>query len=564
MREHEEAGLDQRLLVLGQLNNAVVRDARSRVKAMKRDPRWQSHAAITDGIERSKAYAALRREHGVSEMAVRELARAHWGTSKWMPDLLDCRAANALGREVWAAIEAWLYRGAGCPRTNRPGARDSAWGNDLSGGLRITPDPRKQVIKNLRDVRLTWSTQAISRSKSKLGSKRLELAFDWSCMSTPRRKFVLENLSKLRMAGVKRTTVRGKNRYCALLVLDCAPYRSEKHKRRVAERPSDEVLGLDMGPTHQWWVAGDESGVISLGQEALSRASSTAAKQRRVQRALARSRRASNPDCYDEKGRSIRGKRPRELSGRGKRLASQHAEAKRKSAEQRKHATIRQARETALLAPRVRVEDQNFTSWMAGYGRRLAVTLPGLFLSHLTREQEINGGSVERLPLRSAFSQYCICGHKARKPRSQDWHECNQPDCPIRGVRLDRNLFSAFLMRVTASPETSVERLHEGSLATTLIHRMSGEPVLQESLTALCAIRRGRAKRPEGMRSRASQRDRLKGAGGRTARGPTPTHALPAQGRPDRALAGTDERGNAAHLGHHLIAESLPRPPCGP
>lgn len=190
------------------------------------------------------------------------------------------------------------------------------------------------------------------------------------------------------------------------------------------------------------------------------------------------------------------------------------------------------AREVSLIAPVLRVEDQSLHSWQAsGYGARMALTTPGAFLARLERELKLTGGHIERLPLRSAFSQYCVCGTKVKKPRSLNWHECQHHDCPIHGIRLHRHLFSAWLMHATASTESGgIAGLHRGTLAT-LLRR---DPVLQESLVKLCAARRGRDKHPEGGRF-ASE-----GAAGRTAREAKPTSTPPA--RDMRA----DVPGNAA------------------
>lgn len=345
VRPHEGRGVEQRLLALGQLRNAVVREAEGRAEAMVADARWCEYAHIADVRERSAAYRTLRFEYGVGEKFTRELACAHWNAAGWMTHLLDRRAANALGREVWQSIESSLYKDVGRPRAAHPRERGMAWGNDLNGGLVL------RAADKLADCRVVWSTQAINRSHGRLGRKKLSLALDWSCLSVPRREFVRASLGALRRVGISREVVRGETRYWAHLCLDCRPYRSEEYQRRLAERPADDVLGLDMGPTEQAWVTKSASGVIRLGEDAIAKAKQTAARERRTQRALDRSRRAANPDCYDERGRVIRGKRPRKLSERGKRLASERAEAKRKSAAQRKAMTITQAQDAALRVP---------------------------------------------------------------------------------------------------------------------------------------------------------------------------------------------------------------------
>ena len=514
---------------------------------MRKDERWRASMLIEGTDERHAAYKALRVEYGVGEIATKELACAHWKASGWMTHLLDRRSANALGGEVWQSVEAWLYRGAGRPRTQHSKTRNVAQGQDLDGGLSLRPDVRppdrrkpkagasnagKKPVSDWKasDLRVVWGSQTINRSSERLGRKRLELSLDWSCLPATRRAYVQASLPSLRRVGIRREIVRDQVHYWALLCLDCAPYRSIEYQERLATRPVDSILGLDMGPTEQAWVTETDSGVIKLGTDALFKAKATAAAERRLQRAMDRSRRASNSDCYDERGRVIRGKRPRNLSKRGQRLASEHKELRRKGAAQRKRETIIAAQEAALLASHVRVEDQNFSSWQAsGYGKRMAVTLPGLFLARLDAELKLTNGLAKRLPLRSAFSQYCICGSKVKKPRGQDWHQCEQAVCPIQGLRLNRHLFSAWLMRVTASTQHgSIAALHEGTLKTLLMDSMGGETVLQESVIALCAIRRGRVKHPEGDLTKARKRDReIEGVTDRTAQEAKPTQALP-------------------------------------
>lgn len=542
VRPHQARGIDQRLFALGQLRNATMRETRAHAEAMVADPRWREHARIVDGKKRAAAYSALRFEYAVGEKFTRELACAHWNASGWMRDLLDRRAANALGGEVWQSVESWLYAGFGRPRTSHPAGRDMAWGNDLNGGLTL------KDAQKLADWRLVWSTQAINRSRGRLGRKKLSLALDWSCQNASRRAYIQANLGALRRVGIRRKMVRGEARYWAHLCLDCAPYRSDDYLRRLNERPADEVLGLDMGPTEQAWVRESSSGVIRLGQQAISRAEEMAARERRIQRALDRSRRASNPDCYGDNGRVISGTRPRKLSSRGRRFAAEYAEAKRKSAAQRRAATIAQAQDVSLLAPVVRVEDSGLRAWQRTYGKRMMLTHPGLFLARLGHEQRLTDGRVERLPLRSAFSQHCVCGTKVKKPRSQDWHECQNPECALHGIRLNRHLFSAWLMRITASRQLGgVPALHEGTLATSLTQQYGGAPVLQESLRQLCGYReRGRVKHSEG--GQVKRKRGLTGsAAGRIAQEAKPTYALPV-GERFTAFARADVRGNAALL----------------
>jgi hypothetical protein len=158
IRPHEAIGIDQRLLALGQLRNAVVRDARKRALAMKEDTRWRTNMEIVDPKERALAYKKLRREYDVGEFAARELACVHWQRSQWMAKLIDRRSANALGSEVWQSVAAWLYAGAGRPRTQHPREREVAWGNDMNGGSDGLPPARSPAsLSASRQQERAWA-----------------------------------------------------------------------------------------------------------------------------------------------------------------------------------------------------------------------------------------------------------------------------------------------------------------------------------------------------------------------------------------------------------------------
>lgn len=97
--------------------------------------------------------------------------------------------------------------------------------------------------------------------------------------------------------------------------------------RREEEPPvrSGAVVGVDVGIKHL--------AVLSTGETICNpRALTTAQKRlRRYQRRLDRQRRASNPGCYDERGRAVKGKRPTNRSQRmrrtQRRVARLHARA---------------------------------------------------------------------------------------------------------------------------------------------------------------------------------------------------------------------------------------------
>ncbi|MGC9220944.1 MAG: IS607 family element RNA-guided endonuclease TnpB [Solirubrobacteraceae bacterium] len=72
----------------------------------------------------------------------------------------------------------------------------------------------------------------------------------------------------------------------------------------AASAPAGTVVGVDVGVKH---LAVLSTGEMVANPRALKEAQR---KLRRYQRRLDRQRRASNPDCYDQRGRAIKGRRP--------------------------------------------------------------------------------------------------------------------------------------------------------------------------------------------------------------------------------------------------------------
>ena len=77
---------------------------------------------------------------------------------------------------------------------------------------------------------------------------------------------------------------------------------------------------------------------------------------------------------------------------------------------------------------------------MLRWGRSIAAFTPGRLLKALERECLASGGQlVKASTRRTALSQHCLCGARAKKTLSQRWHACA---CGAEG---DRDLMSALL-----------------------------------------------------------------------------------------------------------------------
>ncbi len=465
--------IDQRLLVRGKLRNAVLGRLLANVDQMSRDPRWRA-AKLAAGAERAGLERALRQEF--------------------------------IAPEILTQVKNWIHGNTGKPRFRPPTAVNVCWGNDNQAGLRF------------QGQRIVWPCR--SRRKN------LALKLRWRAGSTAWRRH-LEGRRVVRV-GIQREHIRDRDRYFALICLAGTPYRNPTYLRSVV----DGTAGLDVGPSLLAVVGERSSEVIPLAPPALvEQRRHNAARQRRRQRALERSRRAMNPDCYDHQGHCIKGKRPRKRSKRGRRLQGRIASENRRQRLHRRQDQTWVARRVMQNGSRLAFEQINYRSWeRSHYGKRMAFTAPGTLISRIAREAQRLGGAVIPLDTRRlALSQHCLCGARRKKRLSQRTHSCEA--CGLGP--LHRDLFAAFLARLVG--QTRITDLRRGPFA--------GMAGIWGEAAELCAAAPGPAPLQSSSQSAWVQAGIARLAGESAAQTPAQSatpHSDAGRGRTGKAVRATD------------------------
>ncbi len=223
-----------------------------------------------------------------------------------------------------------------------------------------------------------------------------------------------------------------RTRYYAQLVCEGLPYGKPEHAIGT------ETVGLDVGPS-TIAVVGETQASLEQFCEPVARDHK---RIRRLQRKLDRQRRANNPDCYDEQGRFIKGKRLKNKSRRQQETQAELAELFQREAAHRKTLHGQMANRIIAIGTDIHTEKLSYRGFQKLYGKSISVRAPRTFLSILTRKAESAGGKVIEFATRTtALSQVCVCGQKHKKRLSERVHAC---DC---GATMQRDLFSAYLAR---------------------------------------------------------------------------------------------------------------------
>ena len=262
-------------------------------------------------------------------------------------------------------------------------------------------------------------------------------------------------------AQIKIKKIRGKWRYHLQICVEAEPL----PKRRVDgslryDWSKTGRVGLDLGTST--YAASAENGRYveqrNLGERSNHSTLEQEKKQRRIQRAMERLRRASNPSCYDVDGTVRKGRKRWVKSKRYLRLAGAYHELCRKNAENRKYANNETANRLRSHGDILVTENVSVASWAKKakpviaineengsrrhrrrkrYGKSVQNRCPGGFLATCKRKF----GSWCYVNLMFRASQYDhMTGEYEKKPLGQRTHRF--PD----GRGSPRNLYSAFLL----------------------------------------------------------------------------------------------------------------------
>ena len=264
-----------------------------------------------------------------------------------------------------------------------------------------------------------------------------------------------------------------------LLVLNDG-YFSSRHRELLDAAPSDRTASVDVNVSNLSVVSvgsghnDPRSTVVRIYADERDRLARAAAKRRRGQRRVDRSRRASNAQQYakseaqkkrDER-RAARGLRPvADATPRGGRLTNaacvprqaysrDHLSAtygalRRRQVEQARAASLtKQTRAHDVAVQLIAshgvqwlVEDCNLTAWAKLWGKSLHAFAPGMVTAELAALVARFGGSVTKVATGpTALSSHCLCGHRIKKDLSTRTHHCDA--CGFSG---DRDLVSAAL-----------------------------------------------------------------------------------------------------------------------
>jgi len=423
----EEKCLLARLEAARQVYNACLGESLKRLGLLRQSKAYQTARKMPRGrtgrgaTEKQKRMAkarasAFREANAVVGFREYDLhAYAKQFNHCWLGEHLDINTIQKLATRAFKAVQQHSFGKRGRPRFKGRNQMDSVEGKSNASGIRW------------RESRVEW-----------LGLK-LEAIVD---QDDP---VIAHGLAaRVKYARIVRRKIRGRNRFYVQLVCEGKPY--QKPKNYLGEGD----VGLDLGPSTVATVAEQEAFLAQFCDELVPRQKEI----RRLQRQIDRQRRANNPDCYDEKGRSIKGKRPTNKSARQRKTETKLAELYRQQAAHRKSLHGQTVNCVLRMGNVFKLEKLSYLAFQRQYGRSVGMRAPGMFVALLKRKAASAGAEVIEFPTRTTrLSQTCHgCGTVKKKSLSERWHKC---DC---GVEAQRDLYSAFLATCVEDGRLNADR----------------------------------------------------------------------------------------------------------
>jgi hypothetical protein len=241
------------------------------------------------------------------------------------------------------------------------------------------------------------------------------------------------------------------------------------------------VAGLDIGPSTVAIYSEHGAALRPLAPEVQQ----PWVQARKIQRAMDRSRRATNPQCFNADGTFKRGSKITVRSKSYQDLSGELAETERVLDKRRGRSHGRLANQIMALGNVIQAEKLSYVAFQKNFGRSTKVRAAGSLISKLARKAERAGGQLVELDTWSLkLSQYDHTTDTCTKKRlSERWHVLGDGS----GV-VQRDMYSAFLA-ATAGKNAIHQRQAQAAwpAAQSLLGRagwMRQQPVSVASLLA--------------------------------------------------------------------------------
>lgn len=405
-----EKALDVRLNAARHIYNACLTEGLRRLDLMRQSRAWKAAQAMPKGKPRSaqrkarsKAFNSLWAQFELSQASLESYART-CRDACWISDHLGGHDTQTTALRAFRAIEQYVYGSRGRPRFARFGEFTSIEGKEHSlitvkdgvfrYGKRIT-------AKVITDHKNAWQVEAIK--------------------------------ARTKYCRLVRKEIRGRQRYYVQMAKEGVTPEKRKVKRGV--------VGLDIGPSTIAMVSAESAAFETF----CPTVDQPWKDLRRIERAMDRSRRATNPDAFNADGTYKRGGKIKNRSERYRKLAVKRRERERRLAAERRRQHGELANRVLGQGTVIKTEKLSYRSFQKNFGRSTKVRGAAMFVGVLRQKaKDVGGEVVEFSTYRTRLSQF---DHTTGELRKKSLNERMHVFGDGATAPVQRDIYSAFLAR---------------------------------------------------------------------------------------------------------------------
>ena len=371
---------------------------------------------------------------------------------------VDAIFALTRAEDVWKGVEKCLYFDGRTLHFIKRGNFPCIRAKQSNRGIIISAKDGKLMFK--------WNKEMINvKIKDRFETDEVNAVLEYLSHSDEIDKKAVDTLQKEGMcistyrpcyATLVCKVIRGKLRVYVHLTIEGIA--KSKYKRNGEKRYSysSGTVGCDIGTQTIAYTSDSEVGLKNLAEKGRTRLNEK--KQRRIYRAMERSRRASNKNNYNEDGTVKKGRKVWKESKRYKKLKAKHKELCRINAENRRLAInedvnrlrslgnvfVTEQKNTKKLQKRAKkttINKNGKYNRKKRFGKSIQNRCPGYFQEQVKKKFESTGGVYIEVPADYRASQYDhTCDDYIEKKLSDRMY------CLSDGTLVQRDWYSSFLL----------------------------------------------------------------------------------------------------------------------
>ncbi len=429
--KYQEDILNKRFEIGRKIYNSLVTVSQKRYKEMIKTRKYRNLMSMLTGNKKSdkpilKQIDQIRKEYGLTEYSLHADVKE---MQKHFKKNVDSFTAQKIATTLWKSYDKLFYRNGKRVYYKKYGDMNSLEGKSNSTGIRLV------------DEHLIWN------------GLNIPVVIDWN---NPYEYQAMQ--SEISYCRIIRKFVRNKYKFYVQVVFKgTPPTKFNKETGEIKHSLGEGDVGLDIGTSTIAISSNTDVKLLILADKVQN----IEDEKRRLSRKMERSRRAANPENYNEDG-TIKKQGSKKViwnkSNHYVKYQNQLKELYRKQADVRKYQHECLANYIVSLGRNIYIEQMNFAGLQKKaaktekndsgkfkrkkrFGKSLANRAPAMLMTIINRklacyELEL----IEINTFKAKASQFNhMTGEYHKKSLSQRWNDLN-------GIKIQRDLYSAFLI----------------------------------------------------------------------------------------------------------------------